>query len=81
MVVRYKPDHLSAIPDELNPYDFDWIKHRGRDYRYFFVRKPVQGEVEADLFKHAPCKPTVFAKENRWTIYEYKGCDQSIIAR
>jgi hypothetical protein len=75
MVVRYKPDHLSAIPDELNPYDFDWIKHRGSDYRYFFVRNPAQGEVSADLFKHAPCKPVVFAKKDRWTVYEYKGCN------
>lgn len=81
MVVRYKPDHLSVIPDELNPYDFDWIKHRGGDYRYFFVRKPVHGEVAADLFKHAPCKPTIFAKQDQWTVYEYKDCNQAIIAR
>lgn len=46
MVVRYKPDHLPVIPDELNPYDFDWIKHRGSDYRYFFVRNSAEGGVQ-----------------------------------
>lgn len=53
MVVRYKPDHLPVIPDELNPYDFDWIKHRGSDYRYFFVRNSAEGGGATDLFKYA----------------------------
>jgi hypothetical protein len=84
MVVRYKPEHLSSIPDELNPYDFDWVKHRGNDYHYFFVRSPAPNEIQVDvfkqidLFKRAPCKPKIIASERRWTVYENRGCISSL---
>lgn len=81
MVVRFKPDHLSAIPDELNPYEFDWIDHKGTDYRLFFVRSPANGKTPEDLFKNAPCRPLRIAQAERWSIYENQGCKQTTDGR
>lgn len=68
-VVRYRPGYSPPVEIgfEWEPGSFDWSKHQGMSYRYFFVR----GKHDAmQLFKEAPCQPkTIFSKE-MWTVYE-----------
>jgi len=74
MVVRYKLDHLPAVTPgfEWGPGVFDWVKNRGSDYNYFFVRHSV--EIPKNLFKGADCPPTLLVTSGMWTVFERTSC-------
>jgi hypothetical protein len=68
-VVRYRPGSGPSVTIgfEWNPSSFDWVKHQGASYRYFFVR----GKHNAmQLFKDAPCQPQVVISTEMWKVYE-----------
>ena len=70
MIVRYKPHQMPANAKGVTPEDFDWVKHKGDDYRYFITRSPLP----KNIFHNAPCPPRALMNRGRWTIYENKGC-------
>jgi hypothetical protein len=69
-IVRYKPDRQPPIHIgfEWSPGQFEWKRHQGDHYRYFFVRGP-HPSVDT-LFRGAPCMPKEIINEERWTVYE-----------
>lgn len=73
-IVRFRPDRLPAVEPgfEWHPERFDWARHHGSDYRYFFVRstKPLPDA----LFKGADCPPTLVQSADAWRVFEYRGC-------
>lgn len=73
-IARFKPDRVPAAGAgfEWGPEYFDWQRHRGADYRYFFVRH--SGQVPARLFKDAHCPPVPVAVLTGWTIFERRAC-------
>jgi len=73
-IVRFKLDHLPAVRPsfEGESSEFSWVKSRGDDYHYFFVRsaKPVPG----DFFKGASCSPKLIAETGMWSVFENLPC-------
>jgi hypothetical protein len=68
-VVRFRPGASPpvSIGFEWKPHTFEWMKHQGASYRYFFVR----GEHDPiRLFKGAPCQPKVVVSADLWKVYE-----------
>lgn len=74
VIVRYKLEHLPAVAPgfEWNPWSFDWVKSRGSDYNYFFVRH--SSAIPQDLFKGADCPPTLLVTRGMWTVFERTPC-------
>ena len=77
-IVRYRPDHLPAITpeDDWRPDRFGWLKNRGSDYTYFFVRQIAEPgkAMPKDLFKGADCRPEVLIKRGSWTVFKQQNC-------
>jgi hypothetical protein len=73
-IVRFRPDRLPAwLPGaEWKPFLFDWNRHHGADYRYFFVRQ--LDAFQPSLFKGADCPPVPIWSDGRWTILERRPC-------
>jgi hypothetical protein len=73
-IVRYRPEHLPAVLPEFEwrPERFDWVKNRGSDYTYFFVRH--SGAVPENLFKGANCPPAPLFTRGSWTVFERRTC-------
>lgn len=73
-IVRFKPEHTPAI--KLNfawqPASFDWQRHQGWLYRYFFVRRDTS--QPATLFDQLDCKPVLLKSSGSWEVYEAKTC-------
>ena len=77
-VVRYR---LAARPPVMMSFswrarDFDWNKHQGGTYRYFFVRH--RDAVPANLFRGAPCPPALVQHSGTWSVYERVACGASV---
>lgn len=73
-IVRYRPDRLPAIEPgfEWNVHTFNWHKHRGHDFNYFFIRSSEP--VSPVLFNGAPCEPQLVLQKGKWSIYEKLPC-------
>jgi hypothetical protein len=71
-IVRFRPERLPRVAPgfEWSPSDFDWDRHEGWRYRYFFTYGTVPGHV----FKGAPCAPARIFSEGRFAIYENRPC-------
>jgi len=73
-IVRFKPDQTPAVP--LNfawmPAGFDWKKHDGNLYRYFFIRGQAPDSIQ--LWASAPCPPVLRAAQGAWQVYERQAC-------
>lgn len=71
-VVRWRPERASAVTPgfEWYPQRFDWTKHEGERYRYFFVH----GTLPAGFFAAAPCPPARIFADGAWAIYERRSC-------
>jgi len=71
-VVRWRPERAPAVTPgfEWYPQRFDWIRHEGERYRYFFVH----GALPAGFFAAAPCPPARIFADGAWAIYERRGC-------
>jgi hypothetical protein len=74
MPVRFKPGQVHLGYDRSDPASFDWIKHKGYMYKYFFVRTRINGAIPINWFKNAPCSPQVIAHKGQWLIYESQSC-------
>ncbi|MDB5843142.1 MAG: GtrA family protein [Polaromonas sp.] len=75
-VVRFRPDRLPTVTPgfDWKPEDFKWRKHRGDDYRYFFVRR--DGPLPTDFFAGAPCPPVALMTREHWTVFERRACGE-----
>ncbi|MDB5885606.1 MAG: hypothetical protein JWR74_1777 [Polaromonas sp.] len=73
-VVRFRLDRLPPVMPgfDWEPRGFEWKKHRGDDYRYFFVRR--DGPMPADFFAGAQCPPVALMTRERWTVFERRAC-------
>lgn len=73
-IVRYRPDHLPKVRPgfEWHPERFDWHRHGGANYRYFFVR-PASRSPQS-LFANAPCMPQLLMSLDSWAVYENVSC-------
>jgi hypothetical protein len=71
-VVRWRAERAPAVTPgfEWKPQSFDWSRHEGWRYRYFFVHGPVP----AALFAGSPCPPVRIFAEGAWSIYERGSC-------
>lgn len=73
-IVRYRvaarPPVMMNLP--FRPQNFDWVKHKGEDYRYIFVR--VKGDVPQNIFKGAPCAPKMLMERGMWQVFERQAC-------
>ncbi len=74
MPVRFKPGHIHLGYDGADPTSFDWLKHKGYMYKYFFVRTSNNGNAPINWFKNAPCSPKIIANKGQWLIYENQSC-------
>lgn len=72
MIVRFRRELVPPIEPgfEWNAGDFDWVRHRGADYKYFFVR----GRAPDSIFAQAECPPVPIWHGDSWTIFEQKPC-------
>ncbi|MET3106074.1 hypothetical protein AAKU67_000551 [Oxalobacteraceae bacterium GrIS 2.11] len=74
-IARYKLDRApEAGPGfEWRPETFSWVKFRGQDYRYFFIRhsKPIPD----NFFSGARCNPKLVAETGNWTVLENVPCE------
>lgn len=73
-IVRYR---VAARPPVImsfswRPQDFDWGRHQGGNYRYFFVRH--REPLPAKLFQGAPCAPELVQQSGGWKVYERIAC-------
>jgi hypothetical protein len=68
-VVRYRPKHSPPvnIGFEWQPSSFEWAKHQGMSYRYFFVRGKHDPR---QLFHEASCQPKAVFSSDMWKVYE-----------
>lgn len=73
-VARFRPERAPAVGAgfEWAPESFDWQRHRGADYRYFFVRH--SGRIPAGLFQGADCLPVPVVTLTKWTVFERSAC-------
>lgn len=73
-VVRFRPDRLPTVLPmfDWKPESFEWKKHRGQDYRYFFVRR--NGPLPTNFFAGAPCPPVPLMTRKQWTVFERRAC-------
>jgi hypothetical protein len=69
-IVRYRVDRRPPVALDFpwHPDRFEWSRHGGGSYRYFFVRH--KGQAPEGLFKGAPCPPLLRAEQGRWQVYE-----------
>ncbi|WP_341313057.1 hypothetical protein WN982_16835 [Paraburkholderia sp. IMGN_8] len=72
-IVRFKPDQLPAVqPGFDDTFEFDWKKHNGRQYRYFFVRNTQP--LPAGFVDNGECDVALVRKVEDWSLYERRAC-------
>ena len=74
MPVRFKPGHVHLGYEHADANTFEWLKHQGGLYTYFFVRTAADGEIPQSWFKNAPCQPKLIARDGQWRIYQNQVC-------
>lgn len=73
-IVRYRPDVRPPVRLDFpwRPQAFDWHKHQGGNYRYFFVRHSEP--LPANLFRGADCAPILLHQRGSWKVFERRQC-------
>ncbi|MCY1282512.1 hypothetical protein D9M68_350940 [compost metagenome] len=76
-IVRYRLDQLPAVgPADVAPEPlvatFDWYRHKGWLYRYFFVRHT--SPIPDGLFANANCRIVLKKNVGNWSVYERQSC-------
>jgi len=73
-VVRFKSKFMTAARMDFDwyPDKFNWVKHQGYLYRYFFVRnsKPLP----VSFFDNQQCKVNLVKSAGSWQLYESTDC-------
>jgi hypothetical protein len=78
-VVRYRLDRLPAVgPADVSPRrplheTFDWYRHQGRVYRYFFVRHT--SPIPDGFLANPDCRVVLVKSAGNWSVYERQSCD------
>jgi hypothetical protein len=72
-MVRYRSEQMPVIGPDFagQPMTFDWERHQGWKYDYYFVRYPRAG-VPPDLFRGARCPITSIEQSERWALLEQR---------
>ena len=80
-IVRYRVDARPPVMLSFpwRPQDFDWSKHQGGTYRYFFVRH--RETLPTNLFRGAPCPPVLVQQSGAWKVYERGICNPPDVAK
>jgi len=76
-IVRYRLDRLPAIgPPDVAPEPlfttFDWHRHQGWVYRYFFVRHT--SPIPEAFFGNPDCRVLLVKTVGNWSVYERQSC-------
>lgn len=76
-IVRYRLDRLPAVgPADAAPQPlsatFDWYKHQGWLYRYFFVRHT--SPIPDGFFANPDCPVVLLKTVGTWSVYERQLC-------
>jgi len=73
-VVRFKSKSMTPtrMDFDWSPEKFNWVKHQGHLYRYFFVRnsKPLP----SSFFDNQQCKVNLIKSAGIWQLYESSDC-------
>jgi hypothetical protein len=74
-VVRYRADRAPPIHPgfEWQRPPFDWHRHNGRDYDYYFVRHGARKPPPA-LLANPDCRIETVANSGAWTLYRRGRC-------
>jgi hypothetical protein len=69
-VVRFKPSRGPRLTERVGwyPWEMDWAKHGGSQYRYFVVKAPI--DVSEDLFGRQRDGLSLITREGDWWLYE-----------
>jgi hypothetical protein len=72
VIVRFRRELAPPVEPEFEwaPSSFDWARHRGADYKYFFVR----GHFPDSIFAGAECPPSPIWRDDSWTVLKQKPC-------
>ncbi|RQH08393.1 hypothetical protein [Paraburkholderia dinghuensis] len=76
-IVRYRLNALPAVrPSDVAPTPFfktfDWNRHQGWLYRYFFVRHT--SPIPDGFFANRDCRVVLLTTEHDWSVYETQSC-------
>ncbi|MGV2290663.1 hypothetical protein AAHK20_18255 [Trinickia sp. YCB016] len=76
-IVRYRLDRLPAVgPADVAPHrlvsTFDWHRHQGWAYRYFFVRHT--SPIPDGFFANPDCPVVLVKTVGAWSVYERQSC-------
>jgi hypothetical protein len=76
-VVRYRPERIptwfAGQRFEWQHADtFDWTKHQGEIYRYYFVRSIAP--LRQDYFPTGRCAPVLLKSAGNWSLFENVRC-------
>ncbi|MET3233849.1 UNVERIFIED_ORG: hypothetical protein ABIC54_006064 [Burkholderia sp. 1263] len=76
-IVRYRLDRLPAVgPADVAPKPlsarFDWYRHQGWVYRYFFVRHT--SPIPVGFFANPDCPVVLVKTVGTWSVYERQAC-------
>jgi hypothetical protein len=74
-IVRYRLAEAPAVrPSDaaLLTETFDWYRHQGWVYRYFFVRHTTP--LADGLFANADCRVVLLKTVGSWSVYERQSC-------
>ena len=73
-IVRFNVKNISEATTDLayNPTQFNWIRHKGYIYRYFFIRSHTR--IPDDFFANQNCAVKLIRQSGMWSIYESSEC-------
>ena len=76
-IVRFRLDRLPGVgPSDVSPLPlyrhFDWQRHQGRLYRYFFVRAATP--LPDTFFANPACRVVRVKTAGEWSVYEKQVC-------
>ncbi|MGS0892883.1 hypothetical protein ACVBGC_10105 [Burkholderia stagnalis] len=76
-IVRFRLDRLPGVgPSDVAPQPlyrhFDWQRHQGHLYRYFFVR--AETPLPDTFFANPDCRVVRVKTAGEWSVYEKQSC-------
>jgi hypothetical protein len=71
-VARFRPERMPPIDYAFDPRRFDWARHGGARFDYFFVRRT--GGAPPGLFDGATCDVALVDSAPPWFVYRRGAC-------